>query len=138
MAQTVSEVMTANPVTAESTQTIEDVAQRMREANTGAIIVLDNGRVAGIATDRDIVVRAVADGKGPDTPVREVCSAAVETVGPDYSVDQVVQLMRDRAIRRIPVVQNDRAVGIVSIGDLAMERDSGSALADISAAPPNT
>jgi CBS domain-containing protein len=138
MAQTVREVMTVNPATIDAGQTIQDLATLMREVDSGAIVVTDDGRVVGIATDRDIAIRAVADGKGPETPVREVCSTDLETVAPDYSVEQAVQLMRQRAVRRLPVVENDRAVGILSLGDLAMERDSDSALADISAAPGNT
>jgi len=139
MAQTVGDVMTRNPVTIEANEPVGEAARRMREADTGAIVVLDDGRVNGIITDRDITVRLVANDRDSGTPVREVASTAdVETVGPDASIEQVVQLMRTRAIRRLPVVENGAAVGIVSIGDLAIERDSDSVLADISAAEPNT
>ena len=138
MAQTVRDVMTADPATIDSSQTTQDLATLMREHDTGAIIVTEDGRVVGIATDRDIAIRAVAEGKGPETQVREVCSVGIETVAPDYSIEQAIQLMRQRAVRRLPVVENDRAVGILSIGDLAIERDSDSALADISAAEGNT
>jgi CBS domain-containing protein len=102
------------------------------------VVVTDDGHPAGIVTDRDIAVRAVAEEKGPQTPVREVCSAEdFATVGPDTSIQQVVQLMREKAVRRVPVVEGDDVVGIVSIGDLAIERDQDSALADISAAEGN-
>lgn len=139
MAQTVGDVMTRNPVTIEANEPVGEAARRMREADTGAIVVLDDGRINGIITDRDITVRLVANGRDSGTSVREVASTAdVETVGPDASIKQVVQLMRTRALRRLPVVENGAAVGIVSIGDLAIERDSDSALADISAAEPNT
>ena len=139
MAQTVGDVMTRNPVTIEANEPVGEAARRMREADTGAIVVLDDGRINGIITDRDITVRLVANDRDSGTSVREVASTAdVETVGPDASIEQVVQLMRTRAIRRLPVVENGAAVGIVSIGDLAIERDSDSALADISAAEPNT
>lgn len=137
MASTVADVMTRNPVTANSTDPVRDVARQMRDADTGAIIVLDNGTVSGIVTDRDIVVRVLAEGKDADTPVSEACTSDATTVGPDTSIEQVIQLMRSGAIRRLPVVQNDRPVGIVSIGDLAIERDSDSALAEISAAEGN-
>jgi CBS domain-containing protein len=137
MARTVRDVMTADPATIESSQSIQDAASLMRQYDTGAVVVTEDGRVVGIVTDRDIAIRAVADGKGPDTAVREACSSDLETVAPDYSLEQAVQLMRQRAVRRLPVVEADRAVGILSIGDLAMERDSDSALADISAAPGN-
>ncbi|WP_067176871.1 CBS domain-containing protein [Microtetraspora niveoalba] len=138
MAQTVAEVMTRNPATVDSGQGVDVAAQLMRDNDAGAVIVTEGGHVSGIVTDRDIAVRVVADDKAPQTPVREVCSGEdIATVGPDTSIDQVIQIMRSKAVRRIPVVQNDQPVGIVSIGDLAIERDSGSALADISAAEGN-
>lgn len=139
MAQVIRDVMTSDPITIESSETLAELARRMREGDTGAIVVLQDGSVSGIVTDRDIVVRAIADGRDvSSTTVGDVCSADLESVGPDASVDQVVQTMRSRAIRRLPVVEHGHAVGIVSIGDLALERDQNSALADISAAPGNT
>lgn len=139
MAQAVRDVMTRDPVTIEGSETVTELARRMRTADSGAIVVLRDGSVAGIATDRDIAVRAVAEGKDPNaTRVADICSPDVETIGPDAGVEQVVQTMRSRHVRRVPVVENGHAVGIVSIGDLAMERDQRSALADISAAAGNT
>ncbi|WP_336216716.1 CBS domain-containing protein [Nonomuraea sp. LPB2021202275-12-8] len=137
MAKTVADVMTTHPAAVEADQPASVAAALMRDNDTGAVIVNDNGRLRGIVTDRDIAVRLVADEKGPDTPVREACSDSVEAVGPDTSVDQAIQLMRSHAVRRLPVVEDGRAVGILSLGDLAMERDPNSALADISAAEGN-
>jgi signal-transduction protein with cAMP-binding, CBS, and nucleotidyltransferase domain len=137
MTSTIADVMTRNPVTVEASDPVRDAARRMREADTGAVIVLQNGQVAGLVTDRDITVRIVADGKPADTAVREACSSDVATVPPDASIQQAVQLMRSKAVRRLPVVENGRPVGMVSLGDLALENDPNSALADISAAPPN-
>lgn len=138
MAQTVREVMTKDPVTIEAEETVTELARRMREADAGAIVVLENGTVSGIATDRDIVVRVVAEEKAPkDTRVAEFFTRDVTTVGPDTSVDQAIDLMRTQAIRRLPVVEGGRAVGIVSLGDLAIEGEGERALADISAAPSN-
>ncbi|WP_433501359.1 CBS domain-containing protein [Sphaerimonospora sp. CA-214678] len=137
MAQTVADVMTANPATVEANDTVSAAARLMRDNDAGGVIVTDGGHVRGIITDRDIAIRVMADGKGPDTPVRGASSEELTTVSPDATVDEVVRLMREKAVRRVPVVRDDRAVGIVSIGDLAMERDSRSALGDISAAPPN-
>jgi CBS domain-containing protein len=137
MAKTVADVMTSHPAAVEGDQPVSVAAALMRENDTGAVIVNENGRMQGIVTDRDIAVRVVADDKGPQTPVREACSPSVEAVGPDTSIDQAVQLMRSHAVRRLPVVEDGRAVGIVSLGDLAMERDPNSALADISAAEGN-
>jgi CBS domain-containing protein len=139
MARTVADVMTRNPATIETQQPVLEAARLMRDDGSGAVIVLDNGTVTGIITDRDIAVRVVAEGKGPDTPVRDGCSAeGLRTVGPDTSLEQAVQVMRVAAVRRLPVVENGSAVGVLSLGDLAMELDETSALADISAAVPNS
>ncbi|MFI7612315.1 CBS domain-containing protein [Nonomuraea terrae] len=137
MAKTVADVMTSHPACIEGDQPVSVAAALMRDNDTGAIIVNDNGRMQGIVTDRDITVRVIADDRGPDTPVREACSPSIEAVGPDTSIDQAVQLMRSHAVRRLPVVEDGRAIGIVSLGDLAVERDPSSALADISAAEGN-
>jgi CBS domain-containing protein len=139
MAQTVADIMTRNPSTIETDRPVSDAAALMRDSDAGAVVVLDNGQVAGIVTDRDIVVRILAEHQDPEqTPVRAACSGDVQTVGPDTSLDQVVQIMRTKAVRRVPVVENGRPIGIVSIGDLALEKDEQSALADVSAAPSNT
>lgn len=138
MAQKVRDIMTGVPVTLERNQSLVDAARMMRDAAIGDVLVTDNGRLIGVLTDRDIVVRAVAEARDPGlTTVGEVCSPQVTTVEPDDDLDTAVRLMREQAIRRLPVVDDGRAVGIVSLGDLAVERDERSALADISAAPPN-
>jgi CBS domain-containing protein len=139
MAQTVQEVMTANPRTCKASDTIIDAARIMRDEDIGDVIVTQGDQIRGVVTDRDIVVRAIAEGANPGgTQLGDVCSSDVETVTPDTSVDDAIEIMRMRAIRRLPVVDNGRPIGIVSIGDLALERDRGSALADISAARPNS
>ena len=138
MANTGSDVMTRNPATIDAGQSVADAARIMREQGAGVVLVSDNGRRSGVATYRDITIRAVAEDKPSSTPVSEAYSAGdLATIGPDTSIEQAVAIMRDKAVRRLPVVENDQAVGIVSIGDLAMERDEQSALADISAAPGN-
>ena len=139
MAQTVADVMTRDPATIERTQSAAEAARLMAAHDTGDVIVLDNGTVGGIVTDRDIAVRLVAKEKEPSTLVAEIVSdSQVVTVGPDTSLDQAVQLMRGNAVRRLPVIEQGRAVGVVSLGDLAIERDPDSALADVSAAQGNT
>lgn len=138
MGRSVNEVMTHDPRTVNAGDTLVEAARVMREADVGPVLVVDDGGVAGILTDRDIVVRAVADGRDPSsTPVREACSADLVTLTPDQDVDEAARLMREHDVRRLPVVQDGRPVGILAIGDLAVERDSDSALADISAASPN-
>lgn len=138
MASTVAEVMTRNPATVESISTVSEAARLMRVHDTGALVVTIDGRVDGIITDRDITVRVVAEDKPPSTLVSDAYSSGqLVTVGPDTSIEQATQLLRSNAVRRLPVVEGESAVGIVSLGDLAIERDADSALADISAAPGN-
>ena len=138
MATTVRDVMTSALVTFPATATAAEAAQGMREWDIGDVLVEKDGRVAGIVTDRDIVVRAVAEGRLPSTvKLGEICSDMLIKVAPSDSVEVAIRLMRDNALRRVPVFEGDRAVGIVTLGDLAIERDGNSALADISAAPPN-
>jgi CBS domain-containing protein len=110
----------------------------MRDAGIGNVIIMDGEQITGILTDRDIVVRAVAEGWDPaSTPVGEVASRDLTTVAPTDPLESAVALMRERSVRRLPVVEDGRPIGIVSLGDLAVERDPDSALGDISAAPPN-
>ena len=138
MAQTVREVMTESPVSLEDSATVLDAARAMREGDFGSVIVMKGGSVCGVVTDRDIVVRAVAEGRDPKSvKLAEICRGGVITVTPEQSVDEVAKLMREKAIRRVPVVEHGRAIGIVSLGDLAVEGDEGPVLKDISAAPPN-
>jgi CBS domain-containing protein len=138
VAQSIREVMTPNPAMLPSSASIADAARLMRDDDIGNVLVMDDSRVRGIVTDRDITVRAVADGKDPDSvQVGEICTSQVMTATPDESVEDAVRKMREAAVRRLPVVEGDQPVGIVSLGDLAVERDEGSTLADISAAPPN-
>jgi CBS domain-containing protein len=137
MAQTISEVMMPTPVTVRADEPMQGAASLMREQGVGDLIVVEEQEVRGIVTDRDLVVRGLAAGHGPTTPVGEMCSEELATVDADADVDQAVAIMRDRALRRLPVVAEGRLVGIVSIGDLAISQDPQSALADISAAPPN-
>jgi CBS domain-containing protein len=139
MTKTVRDVMSPTPIQLDANSTITQAAQAMRDNNIGTIIVTENGSAIGITTDRDIVVRSTANGDNPsDTPLRQACSMDLTTVSPDTSLDQAVSILREKALRRLPVMQNNNIVGIVSIGDFAIELDSRSALADISAAVPNT
>ena len=138
MAQTVREIMTQHPVTLPRSASISEAAKRMRDDDIGDVIVMDDGDMCGLVTDRDIVVRAVAEGADPQfNKVDEICTHDLVTVGPDDSLQQTAQLMRERAVRRVPVVEGGRPVGIVSLGDLAIELDERSGLADISAAESN-
>jgi len=136
--ETVREIMTGNPVALPMQAPVSEAARLMRERNIGDVLVTDNGRFCGIVTDRDIVVRAVAEGRNlGQTGVGDICSRETTTLAPGDRADRAVQLMREKAIRRIPVVDGGRPVGIVSMGDLAVTRDPESALGKVSAAQPN-
>jgi CBS domain-containing protein len=138
MATAVRDVMAKNPVTLPKTTPLLDAAKSMKEKDIGNVIVLDGDQMCGVVTDRDIVVRAIAEGRDPSsTKLDDVCSHSIETLPPDASLDDAAKLMRDKKIRRIPIEENGKPIGIVSIGDLAMEIDDRSALADISAAGGN-
>src|SRR3954462_15681318 len=137
MAQSIREVMTADPRTVESGSTVADAAREMRDGDVGSVVVVENGKVAGIITDRDIAVRVVAQGLDPDaTKVSEAATMRPVTLTVDQTVDDAIRLVREQDIRRILVVQDGRPAGVVSLGDLAIERDTDSALPDMAAAPP--
>jgi CBS domain-containing protein len=138
MATTIRDVMTKQPTTLSKTASILEAARAMSRVDIGNVVVVDNGKVCGILTDRDIVVRAVAEGRDVEhTRVADICSQDLTTVAPADDIDMAVQLMRQKAVRRLPVVENGKPVGIVSLGDLARERDPHSALGNISTAAPN-
>jgi CBS domain-containing protein len=138
MASTIRDVMSTNLVTCPDTATIADAARLMRDREIGDVLVTgDGGRLEGIVTDRDLVVRCLATGAAADATIDQACSSDLTTVAPDSSIDDALRLMRDRSLRRLPVVNDGRAVGIVTLGDLAIERDPDSALGNISAAAPN-
>lgn len=138
MPKLIREVLTRDPITLNMTDTVHDAAQAMKDAGIGDVIVLHEGVLEGIVTDRDITIRAIAEGKDPETTqLKEIASTDLATASPDDSVGDVIKLMRSKAIRRVPVVEYGQPVGIVSLGDLALELDRDSVLADVSAAPPN-
>jgi CBS domain-containing protein len=138
MAQKIREVMTRDPHTVDASSPVVDAARVMREADVGPVIVTEGDKICGIVTDRDVVIRAVAQGRDPkSTPVREICSSDLITLSPDDSVGEAVRLMRERNVRRLAVLEGNKPVGIVAIGDLAVERDPNSVLGNISSAPPN-
>ena len=138
MTQHVRDIMTAAPVTVEPQASVANVARLMRDQNIGAVLVMEKDHLRGLVSDRDLVVRALAQGADPEqTTVANACSDDLVTIGPDDDLDRAVEVMREYSIRRIPVVEGDHPVGIVSLGDMAIERDPRSVLGDISAARPN-
>jgi CBS domain-containing protein len=138
MAQQLRDIMTPDPVVLDAESPLADAAQRMRDEDIGDVLVRNGGRICGLVTDRDITIRAVAEGRDPGTTrLDDVCSHELISLTPQDSIEDAARLMRDNAIRRVPVLENDQPVGMVSLGDLSIERDSGSVLAEISAAPPS-
>jgi CBS domain-containing protein len=132
-------VMTPDPLTIEEGDNVADAAKAMAGADVGPIPVIDaHGSLSGLLTDRDIAVRVVAADLDPKTTrVGQVASKNLVTLSGDASVDEAVAVMRENALRRVPVVEDSRLIGIVSLGDLARDLDPNSALADISKASAN-
>ncbi len=132
----VSEAMTRDVRIANPGQSIREAAKIMADIGAGAVPVGENDRLVGMITDRDIAIRAVAAGKGPDTPVREVMSKDVKYVFDDEELEHAAKNMGDIQVRRLPVVNREkRLVGIVSLGDVAQKEDTqttGEATAGVS------
>jgi CBS domain-containing protein len=120
--QKVSEVMSTDVQTISPDDTIEEAAQEMRDGDFGLVPVVEDEQLVGVVTDRDIAIRAVAEGKDPSTPVSEVMSEGVVWVNEDDSVEDAARIMSEHQIRRLPVVDSEQhLVGIVSLGDFAVD-----------------
>ncbi|KOG66520.1 oxidoreductase [Streptomyces griseoflavus] len=138
MAQFVRDVMTPGVTAVQPDASLVEAAQLMRAQDIGDVLVTQDGVLLGVVTDRDITLRAVADGVDPlAVSCRSVCTPEPVCVAPDDDISEAVTLMRANAVRRLPVVENGTPVGVVSIGDLARAQDPDSALADISRAAPD-
>jgi len=137
MPRTVQDLMTRNPVTLGPEASAADAARLMKEHDIGDVLVCEKDRLCGIVTDRDLAIRCVADGGSLHEPIGEFCTTEVFTLAPNDRLEKAVDAMKEHAIRRIPIVEGERLVGVISLGDLAQERDPRSALGQISAAPPN-
>jgi CBS domain-containing protein len=139
MAQLVRELMAEPVVTVTADATLTEAARMMRDADIGDVIVVKKTKPVGMLTDRDIVVRGVAENRTPGTVTAgEICTTDVVSVAPDAEISQAIALMRRAAVRRLPVTEMGELVGVVSLGELAIERDETSVLADISSAEPNS
>jgi CBS domain-containing protein len=131
------DIMTANVKTAAAGTSIGDVAAMMRDGDVGSMPIVESEKLVGIVTDRDIVVRPLARGLGPDTPVSEAMTAEIFSVGPDDFVFEAIRLMGEKQVRRVPVVKSDGALaGIIAMADIALEtedeREIAEALEEIS------
>ena len=126
-----SEIMTKSVRTATREMSLREVAAMMRDGDMGAVPVVDDGRLIGIVTDRDIVVRAVAEGKTADTPIGEVMTTELFTVAPDDFAFEAIRLMGDKQVRRIPVVNADGSLaGIIAMADVALEMEDEREIAE--------
>ncbi|MHB1393286.1 MAG: CBS domain-containing protein [Clostridia bacterium] len=132
----VKQIMTTDVSTVAPNDTVTKAASLMGQLDVGSIPVIDNNRVVGIVTDRDIVLRGVAKGEGANQKISEVMTTEVKYATPDMDVHTVADIMAEYQVRRLPVVENDKLVGIVAIGDLAVENifenEAGEALHTIS------
>ena len=125
MGQRIREIMTSNPSTVEPDKTVVDAARIMKQEDAGVVPVIENGRLTGMVTDRDIAIRVVAEGKDPQsTTVQEVASKNLVTLDPEQELDEALRLMAQHQVRRLPVVEEDgRLVGIVAQADVARKGD---------------
>ena len=129
----VRDVMTPGPIGVDYHQSVGEAARAMRDWGAGAILVVSNGSLYGLVTDRDLVVRAVAEGRGADEPVGPLSSGNLIGVDADADVHEAMRLMRQHAVRRLPVLEDGQVAGIVSLGDLAMQDEPDLAFAQLSA-----
>jgi CBS domain-containing protein len=133
----VKEIMTKNIAYVNPLSTVVEAAQLMQKHNVGVIPVCDKSGVIGLVTDRDIVVRNIAHGKSPnETPVKDVMTSQVTTISPETDINDATQIMSQNQIRRLPVVENNMLVGILSLGDMAADNrfdtEASKALTEIS------
>ncbi|MBA2466205.1 MAG: CBS domain-containing protein [Sphingomonas sp.] len=124
----ISEVMTRDVATVRADQTAQEAANFMLQGDAGSIPVIEGDRLIGMITDRDIAVRGVAKGHGPDTPVRDLMTSGLICAREDDNVDEVATKMSEAQVRRLPVIDHsENLVGIVSLGDLSRETEGETA-----------
>jgi CBS domain-containing protein len=129
MAPKVREIMAAEPVTLPLDAPLTEAARLMRDEEISEVLITQDGDLCGLLTDRDIVVRVVAEGRDlTSTRLDTICSAGIVTIGPDDDTETALRLMREHSVRRLPVIAAGRPVGIVSITDLTSDRDDGTIL----------
>jgi CBS domain-containing protein len=138
MTRKVQEIMSAAPVCMAASESVSAAAKAMKDRGIGTVLVLSGGRLAGLVTDRDIAIRVLAENRDPlTTRLGDICSSELAMLSPDDDVETAIRIVRDRAVRRLPVIADGTPVGVVSIGDLALDRDERSVLSEISAPRSN-
>ena len=132
------DIMSPAPICMAPGESVFAAAKAMKQHGIGAVLVLTDGRLSGLVTDRDITVRVLAENRDPlTTRIGDICRSELAVLGPDDDLEQATRLVRERAVRRIPILADGIPVGVVSIGDLALDKDAMSALSGVSSAPPN-
>ena len=132
----VRDIMSAAPVCMAPGESVSAAARAMKQHGIGTVLVLTDGRFSGLVTDRDITVRVLAEGRDPRTTrIGDISDGELVVLDPDDDLAQAARLIRDRAVRRIPVLRNGIPVGVLSVGDLALEKDATSVLSGVSSAP---
>jgi CBS domain-containing protein len=135
----VREIMTPNPIALDAEASAVEAANMMKKHNVGDVLVSRAGELYGLVTDRDLVVRCLAEeGDARTSRLGELCSGPLATISPDAPIADAMEVMKQHAVRRLPVVENGDAVGIVSLGDIARVAAPEGVLGQISSAPPNS
>jgi CBS domain-containing protein len=125
------EIMTASVTTTVPRAPLREVAALMRDGDMGSVPVVESGKLVGIVTDRDIVVKAIAEGKGPDSPIGDAMTKEIYSVKPDDFVFEAIRIMGDQQVRRIPVVNDDGSLaGIIAMADIALEMEDEREIAE--------
>ena len=133
----VRDIMTPDPVGVYYEQTVAEAARVMRDAGVGAVLVVSGESLSGMVTDRDLVIRGLAEGAGPDSPVGPLCSEKLVGVDANADLADAERLIREHAVRRLPVIDSGQIVGMVSLADLAASAEPESLLAAVSKARAN-
>ena len=133
------DIMSPAPICMAPGESVFAAAKAMKQYGIGTVLVLTDGKLSGLVTDRDITVRVLAENRDPlTTRIGDICSSELAVLGPDDDMEQATRLVRERAVRRIPVLADGIPVGVVSIGDLALDEDATSAMSGVSFSPPNS
>jgi signal-transduction protein with cAMP-binding, CBS, and nucleotidyltransferase domain len=136
MERKIRDVMSPEPIGVYYDQTIADAARVMRDADVGALLVVHGQELVGVVTDRDLVVRGVAEDMKPADLVGPLCSGDLVGVNADDDTGEAIRVIRENAVRRLPVIEDGQIAGMVSLGDLAIAHDAQSPLAVVSRAGP--
>ncbi|HEY0829375.1 MAG TPA: CBS domain-containing protein [Bacilli bacterium] len=138
--KTVKELMTTDCVTVSQNDTFYEVSVKMRDHDIGFIPVVEGRNLIGVVTDRDLVVRGIAEGRTESSTVSGVISKEIRSISPDTTIEEAARIMANGQIRRLPVVENGELLGVVALGDLAIhknyENEAGEALSQISEPTP--